>query len=207
MEMRKRFIMSGLGMAAAYAVVATTAFAVFSPQAHMGLGFRTSSFSLKVSTDPSANPPSSSFSQTASLRGAANMYPGMDPVKEQFWLMNDSSTAQTLSLKSTFLSGDKDWDKLKYALVLQIRDLDTLADSGAFTPGELQTNPWPFPTPVLMPGEKRRFEIAWSMSTEYAGDPDGSGPLQAGSQVGNEAMGLETSGAVYVIEAQPQEEI
>lgn len=205
--MKKRMFIGVVGMLTAYAAVATTALAVFSPRAQVGLAFRTSSYSLKVSADPGSSPPPvSAFSQSISLQGADNMYPGMPPVREKFWLFNDSETLQALSFRSTFSAGDQDWDRLKYAIQLNIRDLQDFSESGDFTAGELQEIPWPLPSVSLFPGEKRQFEVEWKMPVEYAGDPDGSGPLMAGSPVGNEAMGLETTGAAFVITAEPQEE-
>lgn len=205
--MRKRIFIGALGIVAAYAMVTTTALAVFSPQAQVeSLAFRTSSYSLKVSADPGENPADSSFSQSISLQGANDMYPGMPPASEKFWVKNDSTTPQVLGLKGAFSSGDKDWEKLKYAVHINLRDLRDFSESGYVTAGETQSNAWPFPISYLYPGERRQFEIEYLMPTYYPIDPDGDGPLQVDDLIGNEAMGLETTGAAFVIVAEPREE-
>lgn len=203
--MKKRMFVSALGMLVAYSVVASTALAVFSPQAQVGaLAFRTSSYSLKISSDPSmTDPATSSFGQSISLQGANNMYPGMEPVAERFWLMNTSSSSQMLQLHGAFSPGDEDWEKLKGAIRFKIKDVLNFAETTMITLGETSSQPWTMATMPLGSGERRLFEIEYSMSTEYSVDPDGDGPLQAGDPIGNEAMGLETTGASFIIDGQP----
>ncbi len=197
--MQKRMMVGVAALLTAYTLAATTVLAMFTPQAQAGaLTFRTASHSLKLSVDPAADPPRESFGDTISLLGADKMYPGMTPVREKFWILNDSDTYQRLQLRSTFHGGDQDWDSLKYAIQINLTDLTHGMEGGWYTVGELESMPWPMPVPPLSPNEKAQIEIQYLMPANYPVDPDGDGPLVMDGPVGNEAMGKSTT-ANYLI--------
>lgn len=205
-RMQKQWVIGVAAMLVVYAVVATTAFAVFGPEAQLsGLIFSTASPSLKLAPDSTSAPITSSFQPTLSFSGASTMYPGMPVAKERFWLMNGSTGEQKLNVVLKVIPGDQDWSFIRNLIQINILDIQTGSETGYIALGDLESYPWPFPNVYLISGEKRRFEIQYSIPETYPLDPDGDGPISASDPIGSEAMGKVTSNVKFVIDGTIEE--
>jgi hypothetical protein len=198
--MTKRWIVSAGAMLAVYGMVATTALAIFHPEAQMrGMTFSVASPNLKVALGTSTAPEDGSFQSSIGFEGLETMYPGMTAVKKRFWLWN-ASPDQTLRVKLRVAPGDQDWEAVKSLVQIDLQDVISGSNTGLNTLGQLVDSPISIPASTIAVNQKRYLELTYVMPDKYPVDPDGAGPLAAGSSIGEEAMGKVTSSVSFILD-------
>ncbi len=187
-----------------YSLVATTALALFLPQARVEtLTFRTAKLALSVSSDQSALPNTASFQTEVAFPALSSLIPGTEH-ETYFWVRNDSNPVHTLQLAGQFLSGDQAWDTLQHLIEVQIRDMSSQQVGEWMSLHEWTNQTHQFPGDKLNDNQPKRYVFAYRLLENYPLDPDGDGPLQVGSPIGNELMSQETAGVVFEIDGSVQ---
>ncbi len=200
--MTKRWLVGAGAMLALYGMVATTAFALFYPEAQMqGMTFSVASPNLKVALEQATAPDDASFQNAIGFEGLSTMYPGMTAVKKRFWLWN-ASPDQTLRVKLRVAPGDQDWEAVKSLVEVDLKDIDSQygSNTGFNTLGELVDSAISIPASTININQKRHFELTYQVPNNYPVDPDGAGLLVAGSPIGEEVMGKVTSSVRFILD-------
>lgn len=198
----KKSLLSIGSLLAVYLLMGSTALALFYPQVSLtGLDLKTANLNLLVAVTDGDNP---IFSETGQLSGVTTLQPGMSSVTETFWLKNNSSTNQRLDL-TVQIEGqiNGDWGVVKDLVMLELYDPQTAETSDWHSLAELYNQKLSMPSPNLLKGDQRKYELHYDFADTYPVDPDGDGPIQVGDPVGNELMGKETGGYNLLFEGTP----
>jgi hypothetical protein len=184
-----------------YSLVTTTALALFLPQARLEtLTFKSANMVLHVSSERADSPSDQGFQLATSFPGTDQLYPGAPTVQESFWLWNRSSPGQSLRLTGQMSVGDQDWSQLQHIVQAKLKIHGSSTESPWLSLADWSTQQHTLPGGQLADGSKRRYEFSYRMLDTYPTDPDGAGPLVAGSPIGNELMNKQTVGLVFTID-------
>lgn len=201
----KKWAAIGGASVAFYSLVTSTALALFLPRATLQqMTFKAATLELRVSAHQVDQPDPNSFNLTADFPGTDTLIPGGQVVNEDFWVRNASSVGQSLILSGQLSAGNQDWEKLKPLIEANLRLYGTTTETGWKTLEEWTAQPHDFPGGELPDDNRRRYELQYRLMTHYPADPDAAGPLVAGSPIGHELMGLQTSGLSFSIDGRRQ---
>lgn len=196
----KKLVLSVGAVVATYSLVASTAAAMFLTTAQFtGMQLETTSLALKVSADGHDSPV---YHDTAVLDGSYVLQPGMNPHENFFWLKTENSAGQQVTLSAYMEGGSGDWEALQNLILIRIEETTSGVGTDWLTLKEWQQS-HALPVPTMSEGEQRKYVMLFDLLDSYVEDPDGSGPIQSGDPVGNEAMGLGIHDIRFVINAAP----
>lgn len=188
-----------------YSLVTTTALALFLPQAKLqSMVFRSANMVLHVSSEQVNSPNDHLFQLSAPFTGTDQLYPGGPTVQEDFWLWNKSSPGQHLRLTGQLSGGNQDWDVLQHVIQMKLKVYGSQTETSWLSLAEWSAQKQNFPGDILQDASKRRYEFSFRMLESYPTDPDGAGPLVAGSPIGHELMNKQTGSLVFTIDGSRQ---
>lgn len=191
----------GVASVAFYSLVASTALALFLPQAKLQtLTFKTANLLLNVSGEQVDTPNDHLFQTTAQFPGTDLLLPGVGTVQEDFWVWNKSSVSKTLRLSGKLSTGNQDWGILQHVIQAKLKVYNTQTETPWLSLGEWTEISRDFPGDRLQDSNRRRYEFSYRMVENYPVDPDGAGPLVVGSPIGPELMNKQTGGLVFTID-------
>lgn len=187
-------------MTGLYTMVASTALALFLPQANLtALGFRAARVDLEISLESGGG---SGYASQQSLTIPEYLHPDGTEYSQLFWIKNVSSNGQDMILTGQMLAGVFDWDRISQVVELNITH--TGMETGWYTLADWASSPIEIPGGVMQPGQSRKYGFSYRMMTHYAVDPDGPGPLQAGDEIGDELEGAMTENVTFQIDGDLQ---
>lgn len=197
----KKVFLSLAMLVGVYTLVASTAVAMFLPQAQVnGITLRSAVLNLLVSDTGGLNP---EFYPQASMDGNSWLKPGANPEPEAFWLKSDNDANQTIYVTARVQSGGGDWELLKDVMTIKISDFDETEETETYSLAQWQEAK-AVPLDVYRGVVERRYLMWYGMLDTYPTDPDGAGPLQAGDPVGNELMDKTVTDLQIVFEGNSQ---
>lgn len=200
MRVPKRHLLVGASTVLLYSFVATTALALFLPQAKLNnVELEVATLELLVSKEQIDNP--TTFAQEVVFTGSDNLEPGGEVIQEDFWVMNTSGPGYPLSVTGQFTTGTQDWEALQDVIELNVVASQTGAETGWKSIKTWNSSPVTLPGGSLASGgSKRRYQMKYRVVATYPIDPDGTGPKTAGSAVGSELMGKKTGALQFVLD-------
>lgn len=182
--------------------LASAAMAVFLPTGKFaGMDIRTSGLALTVDPDYSGSG-IGNFQVEHPLPPVWGLYPGMEPIVDDISLRNNSDSGQKLRVTARIISGNQNWDTLKDVITLSIYSHTNQASTPVYTLAEWSQEGKELPFSVLET-TTYKYQLRFGMLSAYSADPDGTGPLQAGSPVGHELMSKVTQDVSLVFEGTP----
>ena len=184
-----------------YLMLGSTAAAYFLPQAKLtGLEIKTATLGLLVGVRGGDNP---TYVPSERLNGAVTLQPQMNPYVEQFWVKNNSSITQQVTVAAQLVGGEGDWEALGDLVEIEFVHMESGESSGWFTINQWREEQRPLPQPQLVETQAKKYQIHYEFADTYPTDPDGSGPISAGDPIGNEMMDKAITGVDIVLEATP----
>lgn len=201
----KKWAAIGGASVAFYSLVTSTALALFLPRVTLQyMSFETARLDLQVSGHQVDQPEESSYGQIAQFPGADTLLPGGPTAKEDFWIRNTSTHSQPLILSGKFSVGNQDWNILKHLVQARLRVYNTNEETPWLSLEEWSAQVRDFPGSKLGDGSRRRYEFEYRILESYPTDPDGAGPLQANSVVGQEVSGKKTGTISFTVDGRLQ---
>lgn len=202
----KRAVVSAVTLVAAYTLTAGTAVALFLPKTQLqNIAIKTANLALQVSFQ--ATDPPTQFFPSLNMGGPGNLVPGVEsPIAQEFWINNASTGSPgqgLMKLVGRMQGGGGDWEALKNVVELQVEAVKYHEKSPWYTLAAWEGGQ-ELPGGSLSESQSRRYRFVYRLPTAYVSDPDGDGPLAAGSTIGNELMGKAVTGATFVVEGSLQ---
>jgi len=187
-----RSVVVGATLVGLYSLLATTAFALLSPQAGLSsFTLRTAQLDLQI-----GNSSGGPFTPELQLDTNEYLLPNSIAHTQDFWVRNTSSSGLEFQLTEQLGEGDQDWLALKD--VIEIRVSNLITDTGWLSLQEWEQSAVSFPG-ILGSGSTQRYQFSYRLPDTYGVDPDGVGPLQVGDAVGEELEGKITSNMSFTI--------